>query len=102
MVGSISQREPNIIYAFKRISPQIMALWFTQRYQNVDARTRSIPHFSQRKPSFVSQENFKFHLVMAMSLAEEVLLCVGYAIIFITNIAGNLLVCAIVFKTKKP
>ena len=38
---------------------------------------------------------------MAMYLAEEVLLCVGYAIIFITNIAGNLLVCAIVFKTKK-
>ena len=37
---------------------------------------------------------------MAMSLAEEVLLCVGCAIIFITNIVGNLLVCAIVFKTK--
>jgi len=37
---------------------------------------------------------------MAMSLAEEVLICVGYAIIFITNIVGNLLVCAIVLKTK--
>ena len=35
-----------------------------------------------------------------MSLAVEILLCVGYAVIFITNIAGNLLVCAIVFKTK--
>ena len=38
---------------------------------------------------------------MAMSLTEEVLLCAGYAISFITNIVGNLLVCAIVFKTKK-
>ena len=38
---------------------------------------------------------------MAMSLTEEVLFCVGYAIIFITNIVGNLLVCAIVFETKK-
>ena len=37
---------------------------------------------------------------MAMSLAVEILLCVGYAVIFITNIVGNLLVCAIVFKTK--
>jgi len=37
---------------------------------------------------------------MVMSLAVEILLCVGYAVIFITNIAGNLLVCAIVFKTK--
>lgn len=37
---------------------------------------------------------------MALSLAEEILLCVGYAIIFVANIAGNLLVCAIVFKTK--
>ena len=38
---------------------------------------------------------------MAMSLSVEILLCVGYAVIFITNIVGNLLVCAIVFKTKK-
>ena len=37
---------------------------------------------------------------MAMSLAEEVLLRVGYATIFITNIVGNLLACAIVLKTK--
>ena len=37
---------------------------------------------------------------MAMSLAEEIVLCAGYAIIFIASISGNLLVCAIVFKTK--
>jgi len=37
---------------------------------------------------------------MAMSLSVEILLCVGYAVIFITNIVGNLLVYAIVFKTK--
>ena len=37
---------------------------------------------------------------MAMSLAVEILLCVGYAIIFITSIVANLLVCAIVFKIK--
>ena len=37
---------------------------------------------------------------MAMSLAEEIILCVGYAIIFIANIVGNLFVCAVVLKTK--
>ena len=37
---------------------------------------------------------------MAMSLAVEILLCVGNAIIFITSIVANLLVCAIVFKIK--
>ena len=37
---------------------------------------------------------------MALSHVEEILLCIGYAVIFITNIAGNLLVCAIVLKTK--
>ena len=34
--------------------------------------------------------------IMAMSLAQEIILCVGYAIIFI----GNLFVCAFVLKTK--
>ena len=38
--------------------------------------------------------------IMAMSVAEEIILCVGYAIIFIANIVGNLLVCAVVLKTK--
>ena len=37
---------------------------------------------------------------MAISTTEETLLCVGYAIIFITNIVGNCFVCAIVLKTK--
>lgn len=37
---------------------------------------------------------------MAMSLAEEIILCVGYAIIFFANIVGNLFVCAVVLKTK--
>lgn len=37
---------------------------------------------------------------MAMSLAEEIVLCVGYAIIFIANIMGNLFVCAVVLKNK--
>ena len=37
---------------------------------------------------------------MAMSLAEEIILCVGYAIIFIANIVGNLFVCAVVLKTN--
>ena len=37
---------------------------------------------------------------MALSHVEEILLCIGYAVIFITNITGNLLVCAIVLKTK--
>ena len=78
-----------------------MTLQFRQLYPKAGATTSNIPHISQRKLNFVSQENFKFHLVMAMYLAEEVLLCVGYVIIFITNITGNLLVCAIVFKTKK-
>ena len=33
---------------------------------------------------------------MAMSVAEEIILCVGYAIIFIANIVGNTFVCAVV------
>jgi len=37
---------------------------------------------------------------MAMSLGEEIILCVSYAIIFIANIVGNLFVCAVVLKTK--
>lgn len=37
---------------------------------------------------------------MAMSLAEEIILCVGYAIISVANIVGNLFVCAVVLKTK--
>ena len=37
---------------------------------------------------------------MVLSLAEKILLTFGYAIIFITNIVGNLIVCAIVLKTK--
>ena len=43
---------------------------------------------------------FKQHLIMAMSLGEEIILCVGYAIIFIANIVGNLFVCAVVLKNK--
>ena len=38
---------------------------------------------------------------MAIALAEEIVLCIGYAIIFITNIVGNSFVCAVVFKNKK-
>lgn len=38
---------------------------------------------------------------MAISVAEEIILSVGYAIISIANIVGNSFVCAIVFKNKK-
>ena len=38
---------------------------------------------------------------MPLSHAEEIILCILYAIIFIANIVGNLFVCAIVLKTKK-
>ena len=37
---------------------------------------------------------------MVLSFVEEILLTIGYAIIFIATIAGNLFVCAIVLKTK--
>ena len=47
-------------------------------------------------------QNYNFHQVsMPLSHAEEIILCILYAIIFIANIVGNLFVCAIVLKTKK-
>ena len=35
-----------------------------------------------------------------MSVVEEILLCVGYAVIFTANIVGSSLVCATVLKTR--
>ena len=45
-------------------------------------------------------DQFEFYITMALSHDEEILLCVAYAVIFFSNIAGNSLVCAIVLKTK--